>query len=321
MKKYMVVGGAGFIGHHLVKSLLMDGNQVVVYDNLSSGKLSFLGDVAHIYLLKIVIGDVEDTPKLVDAMWGIDVVIHLASNPDIAKAMTKPIIDFWEGTYLTQCVLEAMRLCGVKKIIYASGSGVYGERGFHKVSESASNMNPISTYGASKIAGEALISAYCHLFDMSGIALRFANVVGKNQTHGVVLDFINKLLKNSEELLILGDGSQSKSYIHISDIVNAITIANKIVERKSSGFIALNVATEDYITVNKIANIVVKKMDIGNVKYLYSGGDRGFKGDVPIVRFNTNYIRNFGWKNEYTSEEAILKAVEENLEAINGKSI
>jgi len=129
------------------------------------------------------------------------------------------------------------------------------------------------------------------------------------------------LFKNSEELLILGDGSQSKSYIHISDIVNAITIANKIVERKSSGFIALNVATEDYITVNKIANIVVKKMDIGNVKYLYSGGDRGFKGDVPIVRFNTNYIRNLGWKNAYTSEEAILKAVEENLEAINGKSI
>lgn len=311
MKRYFVIGGAGFIGSHLVKKIVNEKDVfVTVYDNFSSGRMWHLNDIVD-SCIRIEKGDIKDKEKITHAMKGHDVIYHFASNPDISKAVTDPEIDFWDGTYLTNNVLEAMRVNKVKKLLYASGSGVYGDTGTMETDENYSPMRPISTYGASKLACEALICSYCHMFDMNAAAFRFANVVGPRQTHGVGYDFVNRLLDNSHELTILGDGTQSKSYIHVTDVLNAMRIVES---KKLEGFDSFNVATKDYITVTGIANTVVKIMNLNNVQYKYTGGDRGWKGDVPIVRLNSKKMRSLGWTNRYTSHEAIYDSVKSILE-------
>ncbi|MCL5958010.1 MAG: NAD-dependent epimerase/dehydratase family protein [Chloroflexi bacterium] len=304
-----VAGGAGFIGSHLVERLVRNGAEMVVaYDNFSSGQMWHLGNLVQDQRLRIVEGDIKDLPLLTESVVGASVVYHFASNPDIAKAMSQPDIDFWEGTFLTQNVLEAMRLNGVKKIIYASGSGIYGETGLLQVPEDHAPLLPISTYGASKLAGEALICSYCHMFDMTARAYRFANVVGPHQTHGVAYDFINRLRQNPRRLPILGDGSQSKSYIYVDDILDAIFWTDPRSPRKFDYF---NVATEDYITVKEIADLVVDEMGLcrGEVDYEFTGGDRGWKGDVPVVRFDLSKIHSLGWYAARTSSDALRQAI------------
>ena len=307
VSNYFVVGGAGFIGSHVVRRLIHDdvGN-VTVFDNFSSGKKEHLSEAIHDNRLKIIEGDIKDMDAIAAAMEGADIVYSLASNPDIAKAVVQPDIDFWEGTYLINNIVEAMRRNGVKNLIYASGSGVYGDVGATVTDEDFAPMLPASTYGASKLACEALICSYCHMFDMNAGAFRFANVVGPNQTHGVGYDFINRLLENPKELRILGDGTQSKSYIYVDDIVNALRIVEK---RHLNGYSYYNVATLDHISVTEIADIVVEIMGLTDVRYDYTGGDRGWKGDVPIVRLSTDKIRKLGWSNKYTAKQAIRMSV------------
>jgi UDP-glucose 4-epimerase len=307
--KIFIAGGAGFIGSHLVEDILAENKdfKVVVYDNFSSGQKNYLERVKKNYNLEIVQADVKDLVTLSRVMKKVDLVYHLASNPDIARSVRQPDIDFWEGTYLTNNILEAMRANGVKKIIYPSGSGVYGDIGKKEVAEDYSPLRPISTYGASKLACESLLSAYCHMFGMTASVFRFANVVGPRQTHGVGYDFIRKLGKNPRRLEILGDGRQSKSYIYVDDVIRAM----RLVERKQkNGFDCYNVATLDYLTVTEIARIVVEIMGLREVKFEYTGGQRGWKGDVPVVRLNSEKIRKLGWKNQYNSREAMIKAVE-----------
>jgi UDP-glucose 4-epimerase len=306
-KKYFIVGGAGFIGSHLVNTLLKDANVFVkIYDNFSSGKMFHLEDDIKNKNLEIIKADVKDLDELISAMNGSDVVFHFASNPDISKAISQPDIDFWEGTYLTNNVIESMRINKVKNLIYASGSGVYGDTGHIETNENYSPMIPISTYGASKLSCEALLSSYSFMFDINAAAFRFANVVGPHQTHGVGYDFIRKLLNNNYELDILGDGTQSKSYIYVYDVINALLLVEK---NHLKGYSYFNVATEDHITVNEIADIVVEVMNLKDVKYKHTGGDRGWKGDVPIVRLKSDKIRNLGWKNKLNSFEAIRESV------------
>lgn len=311
---YLVIGGAGFIGSHVTKKLYADEPvaQIFVYDNFSSGKEKHLQDILHGERLHIIDSDIKDLDALTEAMQGIDIVYSLASNPDIAKAISQPDIDFWEGTYLINNVLEAMRKKSVKNLIYASGSGVYGDVGATVTDEDFSPMLPSSTYGASKLACEALICSYCHMFDMNASAFRFANVVGPNQTHGVGFDFLNKLAANPQKLEILGDGTQSKSYIYIDDIVDALRIVEK---NALSGFNYYNVATLDHITVTEIANIVVNIMGLHDVEYNYTGGDRGWKGDVPIVRLDSKKIRRLGWNNKFTTFQAIEMSVRSMYES------
>ena len=191
MRNIFVSGGAGFIGSHLTARLLSTPGvgQVVIYDNFTSGTRRHLQAVIGDPRLKIVEADIKDLKQITAAMAGSDTVFHLAANPDIAKAVTQPDIDFWEGTYLAQNMLEAMRVNGVKRLLYMSGSGVYGENAGVAFAENYGPNLPISTYGASKLACEALICAYCHMFDMHARAFRFANVVGPRQTHGVGYDF------------------------------------------------------------------------------------------------------------------------------------
>jgi len=310
MMKTFVTGGAGFIGSHLVSRLLKSERteRVVVYDNFTSGQRSSIQVLMSDRRLFVVEADLKDVGRIRKAMDGCDTIFHLAANPDIARAITQPDIDFWEGTYLTQNVLEAMRQTGVTRIFYTSGSGVYGEDPAVDFPESYGPCVPISTYGASKLASESLIAAYCHMFGLVARVFRFANVVGPRQTHGVGYDFIRRLKRDSTSLCILGDGTQKKSYVHVDDVLEAIFM----VAAKAIGpYEVFNVATDDYVTVRQIADLAVAIAGLrpDEVRYDFTGGDRGWKGDVPIVRFDCAKIKALGWKNRRSSAEALTDAM------------
>lgn len=315
--KAFISGGAGFIGSHLSRHLLQseETTDVVIFDNFSSGQRRYLDELSSDSRLTVVEADLKDVSAIQSVMEGSSIVYHLAANPDIAKAVTQPDIDFWEGTYLTQNLLEAMRLSGAREIFYTSGSGVYGEDATVAFKESYGPCRPISTYGASKLACEGLIAAYCHMFDFFGRAFRFANVVGPRQTHGVGYDFVRRLRENPARLRILGDGSQSKSYIHVEDVLEAISRAGRA---HSEPFDIYNVATDDYITVKEIADVAVREsgLEIDCVQYDYSGGDRGWKGDVPVVRFDVTKIKATGWRARRTSKEAVLDSIRAMIKQI-----
>lgn len=318
MRDIFVSGGAGFIGSHLVARLLRhpDTRTVVVFDNFSSGTEDHLAEVVGDSRLKIVRGDIKDLTRLSDALAGCETVFHFAANPDIAKAVTQPDIDFWEGTYLVQNLLEAMRNRGVRRLLYMSGSGVYGENSGVAFREDYGPCFPISTYGASKLACEALICSYCHMFDFHACSFRFANVVGPRQTHGVGYDFVRRLKKDPARLRILGDGTQSKSYIHVDDVLNAVLSAN---EKSRQRYDVFNVATGDYISVREIADLAVEVcgLEPGLVNYEFTGGDRGWKGDVPVVRFDSSKIERLGWKCGRSSSQAIRDSMTSMLKEIS----
>jgi UDP-glucose 4-epimerase len=303
--RYFIVGGAGFIGSHFVDHLLGDPSvaAVTLFDNFSSGREWHSEQHLDDRRLRVARGNVGDLRQLAEAMAGHDVVIHLASNPDIARAATEPEVDFYQGTLLTNNVVEAMRRIGARRILYASGSGVYGDLGALEVREDYGPLLPISTYGASKLAGEAMIAAYCAMFGLTGCAFRFANVVGPRQTHGVGFDFVRRLLADPTRLAVMGDGSQSKSYIHVSDIVAAALHAARY---SPADFDTYNVATGDYITVTEIAELAVECLNLPAAPHFeYSGGDRGWKGDVPVVRLNTDRIRRLGWTCRRSTRDAL----------------
>ena len=315
-----IAGGAGFIGSHFVDRLLADQQveRITVFDNMSSGREWHLATHLANGRLSFVRGNIEDLGVLTAAMRGHETVIHLASNPDIAKAQLEPTIDFDQGTLLTQNIVEAMRRSGVKKILYASGSGVYGDLGEAEASERDAVGMPISTYGASKLAGESLISAYCYMFDLWGRSFRFGNVVGARQTHGVGYDFIKRLLAEPTHLDILGDGRQSKSYIHVDDVIAAVLTACREGE---SAYDVYNVATGDYITVTDIAQLAVEVLGLapGTVQFRYSGGDRGWKGDVPVVRLATEHIRALGWRCRCSTRRALETSMRSMLDDIRAR--
>jgi UDP-glucose 4-epimerase len=313
-RRTAVIGGAGFIGSHFVHRLLADpsAEQVVVYDNFTSGQMWHLEPFTNDPRLQVVEGDVKNVDDLTSAITGMHTVIHLASNPDIAKAMTDPTIDFVEGTLLTNNVVEACRRASIDVLLYASGSGIYGDLGNYEPTEDHGPLRPTSTYGASKLAGEAMLSAYSSMFGFRSYAYRFGNVVGPRQTHGVGFDFVRRLLNDPTELRILGDGLQSKSYVHVDDVVSAVLLAPTVTPDLHNAF---NVATGDYITVTEIAEIAIEvlSLDPSTVRLDYTGGDRGWKGDVPVVRLNTDKIRSLGWSNRRSTREALRASLESML--------
>ncbi len=314
--KFCIVGGAGFIGSYIVDHLLSSNiaTEVVVYDNFSAGKRWHLKSHINDKRLKIIARDIYD-PEIFSVISGKDVTILLAANPDIAKAATEPDIDFKQGTALTQIVLEAMRKGGCRRLLYSSGSGVYGDAGAAWIEENFSPMEPVSTYGASKLACEALISSYCHMFDFTASCFRFGNVVGGRQTHGVAYDFIRKLTNNSNVLDILGDGSQSKPYIFVDDVISAVMLIMNLQKKK---FDVYNVAPEVFLSVTEIAMNVLNELKINSAecKLLFGTESKGWKGDVPVVRLVTRKIRSMGWSNKYSSSEAVTKSVQDMLSNI-----
>ena len=314
IRRICVVGGAGFIGGHFVDRLLASDSteELTVYDNFSSGREWHLGAHQTDTRLNVIKGDVRDLENLVAAMDGHDTVIHLASNPDIARAVTDPAVDFDQGTLLTHHVAEAARRGGLGTVLYASGSGVYGDLGQREASEDHGPLVPVSTYGASKLAGEALLASYAAMFGITARAFRFGNVVGPRQTHGVGFDFIRHLLDDPRRLRILGDGQQSKSYIYVDDVIEAVLTAARLA---TEAFAVFNVATGDYVTVTEIAELAtdIVGLPAGSTQFEYSGGDRGWKGDVPVVRLNTDRIRALGWRNERTGRQALRASMESML--------
>jgi UDP-glucose 4-epimerase len=310
--KYFVTGGAGFLGSNLVNALLdRELGEVRIYDNFASGRMIHFGDHTHNPRLSIISGDVGDLDRLSEAVKGYDVVLHLAANADIARAATEPLLDFENGTRLTQFVLEAMRQNGITRMVFTSGSGVYGDVPSEPIPEEWPRMVPISTYGASKLASEALISAYCHMFGIIGTVFRFANVVGPNMTHGVTHDFIRRLDTEPSRLLIYGDGQQQKPYIHTDDVVDAILL---LLDRQRGGYEVFNVGSDDQLRVAEIAEVVVDVMGLSDVKFEYTGGRRGWLADVPVYRLNTGKIRSLGWANALNSREAVVSAARRLVE-------
>ncbi len=309
--KYFVTGGAGFIGSTMVDKLFEDKDaEVTVFDNFCSGQMTYIDKHLENKKFKLVKGDLLNLPLLKESIKNHDFVYHFAANPDIAKAMVETDLDLRLGVIATYNLVEAMRVNNLNKIVYTSGSGVYGDVGYTETAEDFGPLLPSSMYGASKLGAEGIISAFCHMFEMQAWIFRFANVVGRNQTHGVAYDFIRKLKENPNKLLILGDGTQSKSYVHVDDVIAAVQL---VLEKSKNKVNVYNVASGDYITVKEIADIVTKEMGLSNVKYEYSGGDRGWKGDVPIVRFNLDKIHILGWKAKYSSKDSVVFSTREML--------
>ena len=238
---------------------------------------------------------------------------HFAANSDIARAQVEPSIDFCNGTWPMHNLLEAMRITDVRRIVFTSGSGVYGEVDAHPVPENYDLIIPIYKYRACKLACEALLSAYGFMFDMTSTVFRFANVVGPQQTHGVAYDFIRLLVQDPTRLKIYGDGTQSKPYIHIDDVMSAFKLLET---QQTSGYDVFNVGTPDHLTVHEIADIVCACMGLHDVRYEFTGGSRGWKADVPVYRLNTDKIRALGWHNTRNSYEAVVSAVHANLSDI-----
>ncbi|MBS1266134.1 MAG: L-arabinose 1-dehydrogenase (NAD(P)(+)) [Candidatus Woesearchaeota archaeon] len=306
--KYFITGGAGFIGSEMAKRLLKKGHKVTVYDNLLCGDTSRIDELMNNPDFAFVKGDIRNKQEVIKAIKGHDFVMHFAANPDIAKAIKHPDIDLKHSVIATFHLLDAMRLTGVKKIAFTSGSGVYGDAGDTYTAEDYGPLLPISMYGASKLGAEGLISAFCNQYDMQAWVGRFGNIIGGNQTHGVILDFVNKLKNNPEKLEILGDGKQSKPYIHVDEIIDSILF---IIENSKENVNVFNVACDSFTSVNKIAEIVIQEMNLENVKLEYTGGNRGWKGDVPVVRLDIKKLNELGFKIKLSSDQAVRKTARE----------
>ncbi len=307
--KYFIAGGCGFIGSHLVDRLAGTG-EVTVYDNLSGGTVDFIKRHLDEGRVRFIQADLLEPDRLQAAMKGSDAVFHLAANSEARTGFVNTRFDLEQGPVATCNVLEAMRSNGIKKIVYASSSTVYGEAPVKPTAEDFGPLQPISLYGASKLAGEGLVSGFCHTFDMQGWIFRFANVIGPRSTHGVVYDFINKLKNNHDELEILGDGTQEKPYLHVTDCVTGILYGFQNADDRVNLF-NLGVASSTRVTT--IARILVEEMGLPDVTFKFTGGKRGWPGDVPQVRYDTSKMEKLGWKPETTSDETVRRGIKDIL--------
>ncbi len=303
--KYVVTGGAGFIGSHLIDRLLKEGNEVICIDNLTTGKLENIKHNEANKNFKFILKDLIELKGLETVFKGSDAVFHFAANADIRGGIDNPRKDLELNTIVTYNVLEAMRLAKVNKIIFASSSAVYGEPSIYPTPEDY-HLIPTSLYGASKIACEALISAYCASFAIKAWIFRFVGVIGKRHSHGVIFDFVNKLKSNPKELEIIGSGEQVKSFLYIEDCIDGIMFAYENANNETNIY---NLGTDEAIKIRMLADIVVEELNLKNVKYNFTGGLRGWIGDAPIVRLSIERIKKLGWKPKVSIEEAIRRTV------------
>jgi len=307
IKLALVTGGAGFIGSHLVDRLVADGWRVRVVDNLSNGRLENLAQHRGNPDIDVTVGDLKDPETCLRAVEGVDVVFHYAANPEVRVSTTDPEIHFRENIVATFNLLEAMRRRGVRELVFASSSSVYGEPENIPVDEDAP-VRPVSVYGASKAACESLIHAYSRLYRIRAVVLRYANVVGPRLRHGVVYDLLMKLKRDRARLEVHGDGTQVRSYIYIDDAVNATMVAY---ERAGKGFSVFNVASEDWITVRDVVQIILRELGIESIEVVYRPvlHGIGWPGDVKRIALRIDRLKALGFKPAMNSREAVARTV------------
>ena len=311
----LVTGGAGFIGSHLVDRLVGQGDEVIVVDNLSSGVIEFIQ--SHIDSGAVIFHniDLKDLDSLKPIMAGVEMVYHLAANPDIRLGTRITDTDLKEGTIVTYNVLEAMRLAEVGKIAFASSSVVYGEDAPMPTPENHGPCLPISLYGASKQAGEGLIGSWVGTFGLQAWIFRFANIIGERGTHGVIFDFIHKLKADPSRLEVLGNGLQEKSYMEVGDCVDAIL---HVIDNTNERMNLYNLGSNDTCSVRNIAAIVVRETKCDGASIEYTGGDRGWAGDIPKAMLAINRLQELGFKVNYDSEEAVAYTARVLIKEIMG---
>ena len=299
---HLVTGGAGFIGSHLVDALVESGQKVRVLDNFSSGREEFLSHHGDSGRVEIFPADLLDMDAVKKSMQGVEMVHHLAANPDIRLGTEVTDTDLKQGTLATYNVLEAMRMEGVSRISFSSSSAIYGEAEQMPTPETYGPVMPISLYGASKLGSEALITAWAGTFGADAWIHRFANIVGPRGTHGVIFDFIHKLKRDPSRLEVLGNGMQEKSYMSAEDCVKAMIHLIGYCEKNVNLY---NLGTGDTCSVRRIAEIVVEESGLEGVSIEYTGGDRGWAGDVPKTSLEVSRLLETGFKPNLASEEAI----------------
>jgi UDP-glucose 4-epimerase len=299
----VVTGGAGFIGSHLVDTLVAEGNEVVVIDSLCAGRRDTIARHIDSCAIRFVQADLL-SDGWQDAIKGADRLFHLAADPDVRQSAANPEPTLQNNIMATYRILEAMRHGNIPEIVFTSTSTVYGDARVIPTPEDYAPLLPISVYGASKLACEALISAYCYSFGMKSWIYRFANIVGERSGHGVITDFIRKLKDNPAELDILGDGKQVKSYLDVHECVAAMLFALRAREAVN----IFNIGSEDWIDVRSIAEIVAEEMHLPEVKFRFTGGERGWVGDVPKMQLSLERIKSRRWKPQLGSRESVRLA-------------
>ncbi len=308
--KYLITGGAGFVGSSMADRLLGEGHEVVVYDNFSTGVERFLSKAKQNPRFQLIRGDLMDLPALTRAMEGCDFVFHFAANADIRDNLSHPEFVFEQNARGTFHVLEAMRAAGVSSIAFSSTGSVYGEPEVFPTPEDAPFPIQTSLYAASKTYGEGMISAYCEGYGFTGCIFRFVSLLGERYPHGHVFDFVRRLKINPESLEILGDGHQRKSYLYIGDCLNAI---QTVIRTQRSGVSIYNLGTDEYCEVKDSAAWIAERMGL-HPEFTFTGGRRGWVGDSPFIYLDTAKIRSLGWKPELTIRQAVERTVDYLME-------
>jgi len=303
--KFLITGAAGFIGSSLADRLIEAGHDVTGYDNFSTGQEVFLEKAGLSPHFKLVRGDTLDLPALTDAVAGVDFVFHLAANADVRFGTEHPRKDLEQNTIATFNILEAMRANGVKRIGFSSTGSIYGEAQVFPTPENAPFPVQTSLYGASKLAGEGMIQAYCEGFGFQGYIFRFVSIMGERYTHGHVFDFYKNLLRDSSKLNVLGDGRQRKSYLYVQDCVDAIL---NVIEKAQDRVNIFNLGTNEYCEVNESIGWICEAMGY-KPELIYSGGTRGWIGDSPFIFLDTQKVQSLGWKPKLTIKESVLKTL------------
>ena len=313
-----MTGGAGFIGSHLVDTLMGGDGEVSVLDNLSSGSLENIRQWLESPRFKFVRGDLLDKEDLAEALEGCEVFFHLAANPEVRLSSVEPDVHFRQNVVATYNLLEALRRSGAaESLVFTSSSTVYGDASEIPTPEDYAPLVPISVYGASKLASEALITAYAHTYGFRAVIYRLANIVGPRSRHGVIYDFIRKLKTNPGELEILGDGTQAKSYLHVDDCVEAMLLG---LAQSASRVEVSNLGSEDRVDVKTIAAVVVEEMGLGEVGFRFTGGvdgGRGWKGDVKYMHLAIDKLKTIGWRPRLNSVEAVRETAKSILEEMD----
>lgn len=305
LKNCFVTGGAGFIGSNLVDRLLANGHKVTAFDNFSTGFHEFLADAKKHPNFRLVTGDLLDEKLLSESMVGVDMVFHLAANADVRFGTDNPRRDLEQNTIATYNVLEAMRANGVGKIAFSSTGSVYGEAKVIPTPEDGPFPVQTSLYGASKLAGEGMIAAYCEGFGFKAWIFRFVSVLGERYTHGHVFDFFHKLSRDTSRLPVLGNGKQRKSYMYVQDCIDAIFLA---IDKAGDKVNIFNLGFDGFVEVNDSIALICKSLGVAPVLE-YSGGERGWIGDNPFIHLDVSKIRALGWNPKLAIPDGILRTL------------